>query len=491
MISGRDALAQIERAISQTRQDEARLDDQLATAVQEAERLRGQQAEAFRQLARVRLDALESGPVGQRLDRAESEALAMLAEKRRALADLSAKRKAAADRLAGAQDARRAVAGRLEEVSERIRALDGATRAKLPQNPAWVAAGAKVKEAEALATRAEAKAKQAEEDRVVKGKPFEDDRLFMYLWENGFGTSRYSASFFTRYFDRKVAKLVGFIEARPNYAMLTEIPVRLAAHAARLREGVDEATAARTKVERAALEADGIGALEAEFAKVKAEIDAGNAGIAATQSDLTTLDASHDALVGGNDPALTQALDGVAKSLAATDLQTLYADAFATPTPEDEKIVRRIEEIGRNVASAEHDASTTHAAMAEVTRRRADLEETRNRFLRSGYDRPGVTFNNESMLGNVIGGIIGGIVSSPELWRVILGGYQAPRHHDGGWIGGGPRIPGGGGDWFGGGSGGGWSGGGGSSGGFGGDGGGFSTGGGFGGDGGGSTDGGF
>ena len=491
MISGRDALAQIERAISQTRQDEARLDDQLTEAAQAAERLRGQEADAFRQLARVRLDALDQGPVGQRLDRAEREALTMLAEKREALATLSARRKAAAEKLATAQDARRTVAGRLEDVSERIMALDAATREKLPKDPSWIAADAKVRDAERLAARAEAKAKQAEEDRVVKGRPFEDDRLFMYLWENGFGTSRYAASFFARYFDRKVARLIGFVEARPNYAMLTEIPVRLAAHAARLREEVGTVTAARTSLERRALEADGIGALEAEFAKVKAEIDAGNAGIAATQSDLATLDASHDALVGGDDPALKRALDGVAASLAATDLQTLYADAFATPTPEDEKIVRRIEEIDKSVARAEHDVTTARAAMGEVARRRAELEETRNRFLRSGYDRPGVTFNNENMLGNVIGGIIGGIVSSPELWRVILGGYQAPRHHDGGWIGGGPRIPGGGGDWFGGGSGGGWSGGGGSSGGFGGDGGGFSTGGGFGGDGGGSTDGGF
>ncbi len=491
MISGRDALAQLETAISQTRQDEARLDDQLTEAAQDAERLRGQQAEAFRQLAKVRLDALAQGPVGQRLDRAESEALAMLAEKRKSLAELAAKRKAASAQLSTAQGARREIAGRLEGVSEKIRALDTATREKLPRDPAWVAAAERVKEAEALAARAEAKAKQAEEDRVVKGKPFEDDRLFMYLWETGFGTSRYAASFFVRYFDRKVAKLIGFIEARPNYAMLTEIPVRLAAHAARLREEVEEKVAERTAVERKALEADGIGALEADFAKVKAEIDAGNAGIAATQADLATLDASHDALVGGDDPALAQALGGVAASLAATDLQTLYADAFATPTPEDEKIVRRIEEIGKGVARAEHDVTTARAAMAEVARRRADLEETRSRFLRSGYDRPGVTFNNENMLGHVIGGIIGGIVASPELWRVILGGYQAPRHTDGGWIGGGPRIPGGGGDWFGGGSGGGWSGGGGSSGGFGGDGGGFSTGGGFGGDGGGSTDGGF
>lgn len=485
MISGRDALAQLERAISTGRDDETRLDAALASVTQDAERLRVEQADAFRRLARVRLDSLAGGEIEKRLDRAEQDALAILAEKRKSLADIADKRKAAAATLDAAQGKRYEIAGRLEAVADRLKALDAATRLRLPSNPAWVSADRAVKDAEATASRAEAKAKQAEDDRVTKGKPFESDRLFMYLWENGFGTSKYAASFFARYFDRKVARLCGFIEARPNYAMLTEIPIRLRAHAERLRAEVAEAVAARTAIERTALEADGIGALEAEFAGVKAEIDKGNAGIAATQSDLTTLDASHEALVGGDDPALARALDGVAASLAGTDLKTLYADAFATPTPEDEKIVRRIEEISKGLDQAAHEIETTRAAIREAARRRGELEDTREKFRRSGYDRPGVSFNNENMLGSVIGGIIGGVISSPELWRVILGGYQAPRGHDGGWIGGGPRVPGGG-DWFGGGGGGG-----GSSGGFGGDGGGFSTGGGFGGDGDNSSGGGF
>ncbi len=484
MISGRDALAQIEQAISQTRADEAHLDDQLQAATQAAEDLHGEQAKAFRRLAEVRLDDLSRGAVGQRLDRAEREALALLKEKREALADLAVKRKAAAAKLDDAQAARREIAGRLEAVSEKIGALDAATRTKLPANAAWVAADAAVKDAETTATRAEAKAKQAEEDRATKGKPFEDDRLFMYLWGNGFGTSAYAASVFARYFDRKVARLCNFVETRPNYAMLLEIPVRLKAHADRLREVVAARVAERTKIERQALEASGIVALEQEFAKVKAEIDAGSAGLSAIQSELATLDASHTGLVGGDDPALSRALEGVAASLAGTDLKTLYADAFATPTPEDEKIVRRIEEIGGKIAAIDHDVATTRAAIEEVMRRRSGLEDTRDQFLRSGYDRPGVTFSNENMLGQVLGGIIGGLVANPELWRVLLGGYHAAPRRDGGWIGGGPNVPGGG-DWFGGGSGGGSSGGGG------GDGGGFTTGGGFGGDSGSSSGGGF
>ncbi len=486
MISGRDALLQIDNAIAGIRDDENRLDAALASATQEAERLRLEQADDYRALARVRLDALSGEKVTGTLDRAEREALKLLAEKRKALEELAERRASATKSLKKAQAERHGVAGKLEDVVRRMDELRAKTQRRLASERDWISADEKVAAAEEIARKADAKADQAEADRAEKGRPYEADKLFMYLWANGFGTSKYTAGPFARFFDRKVAKVCGFIEARPNYAMLLEIPLRLREHSDRKAAAVAEVVAKRTAIERAALEADGIAKFEAEFAAVKAEIDAGNAGIASVQADLATLDASHGALVGGDDPEIARALEGVAESLASTDIQTLWAQAYETPTPEDEKIVQRIEHYGAAIAQAEAELAETRATIRETARRRAELEETRERFQRSGYDRPGVTFNNESMLGNVIGGIIGGIISSPELWRVILGGYQAPHRRSGDTFGGGGNW------WSGGNGGGGGSWGGGSSGGFGGGDAGSSADGGFGGgDSGGDSSGGF
>lgn len=473
MISGRAALAQLEQAIAGARDDESRLDAALASATAEAERLRGEQAEAFRALARIRLDTLGGEKVHGDIAAVERDALAVLAEKRRTLQEIGERRTRTGRDLAAGEAKRQDAAGRLEEVLHRIEVLTEATRARIAGDADWAKAQAAAAEAQATADRATAKAKQAAADRATKGAPFEADRLFMYLWANGYGTSRYAAGPFVKFFDAKVARLCGFIEARPNYAMLTEIPERLAAHAARLGEDLKTVIAARTRIERVALEADGIAALEAEFATIKAEIDAGNQGLASLQRDLAALDANHGALVSGEAPEVIAALDRVAAALADKDLQTLYAQAFATPTPDDEAIVRRIEEIGKAVAKAEREIAETRATIREAARRRAEIEDARDRFRRSGYDRPGVSFGNEQLLGNVIGGIIGGVLSSPDLWNVLLGGVHDRRRSSGDIFGGGPNLPGGG--WLGGG------GDGGSSGGFGG-GGGFSTGGGFGGD---------
>src|SRR5215218_7085239 len=67
-----------------------------------------------------------------------------------------------------------------------------------------------------IVQRAEEKLAQAEADRAEKRRPYESDPLFMYLWRRRFGTRDYYAGNLVRYFDRKVAHLIGFENARVN-----------------------------------------------------------------------------------------------------------------------------------------------------------------------------------------------------------------------------------------------------------------------------------
>ena len=84
---------------------------------------------------------------------------------------------------------------------------------------------------------AERKATQAEADLAAKRVPYEQDPIFMYLWRRGFGTPRYASTGLVRNLDRMVARHVNYADASRNYAMLTELPIRLREHAERLRSG--------------------------------------------------------------------------------------------------------------------------------------------------------------------------------------------------------------------------------------------------------------
>lgn len=442
MISGRQALADMEQAIASTRADEGRLDGVLANAAAEAQRLRQEQAEAFRALARMRLDAIEGEATAGRLESTERRALQLMEAARRQLAELAERRKAAAETVARIERDLQAAQAAADAIDEEIDGKTAATEARSAEDPAWRAAKARVEEAERIVAEAEKKAVTAETDRSVKGAPYEADPLFMYLWNIGFGTAGYRAGPFVRFFDRKVAALVGFAEARPNYAMLTEIPVRLRQHVEAKKAETEAARAELAGVERRLMEADGIGADEERLGHARAEVQKVQTALKQARDHLAAVEAEHGlALEGTGKGSFGEAVDMIAAELARDDLQALYRAAFKTPDPRDEKIVKDIERLGEAIERIDREIAETRRQAREIAGRRTELETVRDDFRRHGYDSPQVSFGNERAIGEVIGGIIGGVLRSPDLWRVLRDAQSTrPRRSRDG-FGGGARFP--------------------------------------------------
>lgn len=459
MYSGRQALVDMERAIADTRAGENRLDGVLASATETAERLRREQADAFRALARMRLDAIQGETIAGRLDASERRALQLMESARRALADLKEKREEAAAALAAAERDLHAATEKAETIDDEIDRLAESAEARATADPAWVAAQARVAEARRITEEAEKKAATAEEDRRTKGAPYEADPLFMYLWTRGFSTDAYRAGNVTRFFDRKVAALVGFVDARPNYAMLNEIPLRLRAHADRRKEEVTAAELDLAAVERRLLEAAGVGPLEDRRAEVHTTMEKARAAAKLARDHLAAIDAEHKLLMEGDGKGgYAQALDLIAGEIAREDLRDLLSAALATPDPSDETIVRRLQALEGEIAAADREIAEIRREARDLATRRTELETVRDDFRRHGYDQPQVTFGNERMIGEIIGGIIGGVLRSPDLWRVLQQGYGTRPRRSRPDFGGGMRFPGpgpwgnaGGGSWGGGG----------------------------------------
>ena len=75
MISGNDAFARIESAMRGIRADEDRLTQVMSSISEQAARVRAGQVEDYKQLARIKLDALQARPITVSLDDAERRAL--------------------------------------------------------------------------------------------------------------------------------------------------------------------------------------------------------------------------------------------------------------------------------------------------------------------------------------------------------------------------------------------------------------------------------
>lgn len=446
MISGRQALATIEDAVTRLRADENGLDEALRSASEQGARLRAERMEAFRDLARVRLDAMSGETVVGELDAAERRALELLADRRRSFDQLAGNRSAAEEAVRAAEGERHRRAKTLEDAIAAIEELRASIDAKIHANPEWSAQRQRIDAAIHIADEAEKKAAGAEADREAKGKPYEADPLFMYLWRRRFGTAEYVSRGLVRFLDRKVARLVGFDKARANYTALNEIPQRLREHAARVKAEIGAEQVRLAAVERAEMaKADGEDRAarggQARIALAEAEGRLGS-----KRRDLAELDAAHDRIADGeSDDAYRQAVDLLAAADSRQDLQELYREAARTPTPKDEAIVRRIEQTEASIGRTEQEIGRLRTQTRQIAQRRTEIERERDNFRRRGYDNPWGRFGNDQVLGQVLGGILGGVISSSVLGNVLSEGYQqrqSPWDQDyGGGLGGGAAGP--------------------------------------------------
>jgi len=492
MITGRDALATIEGTIAKARRGELEVDATLRSTEEEAARLRANRAAAFRQLARVRIDTfIEEGPDSksliQRLDNAERRALEIVKDRSIHLKQQAATRKTLVDAVQTAEAERYTLAGTLEQALAGLEAVRRAAEPKIRASAAWKAQQAKIAAAEQIAEESEKKATLAEADRETKRKPYEGDPLFMYLWKAKFGRAEYEGGFLTRFFDRMIARKVGYPDARANYAMLNEIPLRLREHAERRKAAVETERQGLAQAEMAALAEVGGGDLVAKVEKARQALIAAEKELSARKSALDAFESENAAA--SQDPAYEKAVAILADADSRDDLRELYREAAQTPTRDDEKIVAQIEKIESRLAKAEAEIDQIRAGARDLAKRRADIERERDNFRKRGYDNPYGGFSNDNMLGQILGGILQGTIQGTILRDALRDGYRqrdnpwgngpsggtpwqvpdnspstpsssgqwVPPWLDGGSSGGGIS----GGDWGGGGGGGGWGGGGG------------------------------
>ena len=256
-IRGPQALASLDEAMRDIRREEEEISRRLARSAEKLGKIRENEAQLFRQLAQLRLDPAVQAELQGTISAAETKARAMLKTHASALsmaetsvtdldarlAQLTAERAEALKQLEAHQDELKALAARLAPTF----ASDPAHASRREQSAALAE----------VAAQSMRKTEQAELDRDEKGKPYRDDTLFMYLWEAGYGTASYRANNLIRYFDGLVANIVGFHKARPNFAMLNEIPLRLREHAERQIQNARQAEAELAALETAAIDTAG------------------------------------------------------------------------------------------------------------------------------------------------------------------------------------------------------------------------------------------
>jgi hypothetical protein len=305
MQTGRETLAGIEDALRDVKSQEATLTHELETANQERVALVADRLGALRRLATIRArDAMADGVIDE-ADNLTYRVRGILEARLKTIAALEGRQvKAEAERaahVARQDELTRRIAG----LEERLDHFGAEARAALKDDPKYREYSDTHAALAATLDKAAEKAEQVTRDEHEKGLPYRGDPLFMYLWQRKLGTPQYRATGVIRALDEWVARLVRYAEARANYALLTEIPVRLRAHAEDLRRQVAEAKAAIDELEaqrtRELAGADLIAELTAERKRqteLSQQLDVTIATLAAPLDSRSSVVRSEEAAVG-------------------------------------------------------------------------------------------------------------------------------------------------------------------------------------------------
>jgi chromosome segregation ATPase len=423
MWTGRQTLSLIENAVTQLHSEEINLDAALNSALSDAARQRKERSEALRELARIKLDEMTAGRLADNLDAGERRAAEILKDYRARIADATQRRESLQKEVTSAEADRHAAAAAVEAALHEVDSLRAQAEASVQATQEWRDAKAARDALDAVAAEAEKKAAASEAELGAKKKPYDGDTLFAYLWRRRFGTSAYSSGGLVRALDRMVADFIGFSEARLNYAALIEIPLRLREHATAQRAAVEPAQAALSAIERRAMIAAGVETKEKALAEARQKLAALEATVEKKHALMREADASRDALVrGGANTAYNEALAIIAGADSSEDLANLYSEARRTPTTADDAVISRLEQIEAGLAKTEAEIASLRKNIADMARRRMEIEQVRDRFRRSGYDHPQTTFNNEGAISDSLKSVLAGVAGS-VLWEILKRGY--------------------------------------------------------------------
>ena len=416
MQSGRDTLVGMEEALRDLKAQEAGLAQELEAANRERADLVAERLQRLRDLATLRArDATADGVIDE-ADHLSQQVRAALEARQRTIGALRDRQtKAEAERTAHIQlqdELTHAMAG----LEERLDRSGAEARAALAVDAGHIALSETHASLSATLEKAVAKAEQVARDEHEKGLPYRSDPLFMYLWQRRMGTPAYQAGGLIRSLDGWVARLVRYPDARANYALLTEIPVRLRAHAEDLRRqtmaakaALDEMEAKRTR-ELAGEEL--VASLERERgrqADLGHELEVINSELAETGGQLKIY-------AKGEDQSFQSAVTAYAAFLEREPLRRLMADAAATETAEDDRIVEEVQALGGRIDAIEAANTSRRHRLDQIAERKVELARLSSNFRRQRYDDAGSEFSDSPRVEDLLQLLLRGAITAAEYW---------------------------------------------------------------------------
>ena len=419
MITGRDTLQEINDHVLQAQSQIENADREMGNLTSRLSSLRLEEAEQFRQLAKFRLDEMNAGQMAARLDKAHHAVPTFLDQHKQALAELENGLEQVKQSQQKLEQQRESRIDARDKAVEALQRQLASSKEKLEQDEGYRRQQEKAVRAAEVTRRAAEKASQSEADLASKGKPYQEDSIFMYLWQRRYMTPDYRANGIIRSLDGWVARLIDYKENRADYHMLNELPLRLREHADQAAEEAKRQQQALQALERQTAEKDGVGTLQSALEKSETQLQQINGEIETHEKRYQELLGQKAGFAAGEDKYTQKAVEVLVAELECEDTIELYRQAQATQRPEDDVIVMQLHKLQQEEQETNKRISDLKADRQQQRKALEELTKLRSKFRRSNYDAGHSRFPSNLGLGILLGEMLRGGRSSGSAWDKI------------------------------------------------------------------------
>ncbi len=419
MWTGISALQDIDQTLQTIRNDVVRLDEQISQLTNSLAEKQRYRVKIINDIAGVRLAEIERGSLREDLTTADRQAGEILQQRESALAALNAEIEKINDAIADAENQREKLLAEVNNVSQQIVDKEADVQNQLKVDKPYLAQLEKARAAESVAEEANVKADKSQENMAEKAEPYQQDSLFMYLWDRGYGTTEYSGGLFSRFMDGWVARVIKYEPARVNYWNLTEIPQRLDEHADSVSNVADEALMELQQIELDALEQAGVKSLETKVDGLRETLDKHDDSIEEMESSLNSKLEERAKFIAGEDSYIQRCIQQLTQALDHQDLFSIHRYVLATNSPTDDQMVLDLRSVDDKLADLNDDLKSVRLLHSNKINKLKDLQSVRRNFKNSRFDDVRSGFGNQSIIAGMLGQFISGVISSGDLWRTI------------------------------------------------------------------------
>lgn len=429
MYSGRKALSDIDNSLQSVRSQLAQTDYDLEQYNRKLLLLRQQESENYRELARLKLDDLRSNQLYQQLDYAEQQAAQLLMQRDEQI-DTLINQIQTNETSQLALDAQRIEqAKQLDTALEALESLLEKVAEELQESENYCAQQLRAQDLVDMTSNARIKTEQAEKELKERGKPYRDDKLFMYLWDKNYGTRDYKAGFITRFFDKKIADYIRYDKARINYFTLNNIPKKLAEHTDNLQTEAEDQLALLKQLEREAEVQAGAEQYEKQVELERSELAKIDQSITEHEELFAKLIKQRESYNMGRDSYIAKAMNVLIDSFKADPIPQLKHEARETSTPKDDHIVNQLQIVKEQKEVLEDDLSNLQKRHHSINTRFNEILEIRRLFKRSDYDAYNSNFIDGERISRFLQQFLTNEISSRKLWKHLKKMQRFERRH--------------------------------------------------------------